>query len=284
MRISICVGNYAKTPYMIAGLGIRVFCLEELCYAIKENAYLLDTSLMNDTLVEWIGNQCGLRDLARELFSILHKKGSLSVFAVMILEYAGFYDANIMKQVETILKKGSGLTNLEKRKSQMDLLVQKKKYMAAIRGYGILLEQWNIQEKNGAALPDEKVKANIIHNKGVAFIGLMLYEQAAACFKEAYDLVPEQDYFLAFLAAKRMQLPEADYIAFATGIKGGYEATLTLEKEVEKAKAGFEERTEYLMLREREALRGGSEKQRYYEDNDRITGMLEESYRSSISE
>ena len=31
MRVSVCVGDYAKKPYCVPGLEVNVFCLEELC-------------------------------------------------------------------------------------------------------------------------------------------------------------------------------------------------------------------------------------------------------------
>ena len=54
MRVSVCVGDYATTPYCVAGLEIEVYSMEELCYCIKENAFLLDFSLLNDGLVDWM--------------------------------------------------------------------------------------------------------------------------------------------------------------------------------------------------------------------------------------
>ena len=86
MRISICVGDYAKTPYCIPGLEINVRSMEELCYCMRENAYMLDLSLLDDGLVRWIEQECGLKELAGALHPLIHRKGSLSSFAVMILE------------------------------------------------------------------------------------------------------------------------------------------------------------------------------------------------------
>ena len=45
MRVSVCVGSYAKMPYRIPGLGTDVYSMEELCYCLKENAFLLDLSV-----------------------------------------------------------------------------------------------------------------------------------------------------------------------------------------------------------------------------------------------
>lgn len=38
MKASLCVGEYCETAYNIEELEIRVYCMEELCYCLKENA------------------------------------------------------------------------------------------------------------------------------------------------------------------------------------------------------------------------------------------------------
>ena len=93
------------------------------------------------------------------------------MFVVTILQYVGMYDPEEILQVEQVLKQGAGLSNLEKRKSQIDYMVEKRKYAAAIRGYDMLLETWNHLEQEGKELPAGKVRAAILHNKGVALTG-----------------------------------------------------------------------------------------------------------------
>ena len=51
MRVSLCVGNYSTTLYNITGLDFPVYSMEELCFCLKENASLLDMSVMRDELV-----------------------------------------------------------------------------------------------------------------------------------------------------------------------------------------------------------------------------------------
>lgn len=76
MRVSVCVGSYAKMPYRIPGLGTDVYSMEELCYCLKENAFLLDLSLMEDGLLDWVEKECGLRELAKALHPLVHRQGS----------------------------------------------------------------------------------------------------------------------------------------------------------------------------------------------------------------
>ena len=50
----------------------------------------------------------------------------------------------------------NAIRELEKRKSQIDYMVEKRKYAAAIRGYDMLLETWNHLEQEGKELPAGK--------------------------------------------------------------------------------------------------------------------------------
>lgn len=284
MRVSVCVGNYAKTPYCIPGIGLNAYCMEELCYLLKENAFLLDLSLMNDELLGWIDEECGRRELARRLYPLVHRKGSLSAFVVTILNDTGFYDSSTVDEVEQVLKQGAGLSRIEKRKSQIDYLVKKKKYMTAIREYDMLIGSWREQEREGRPLPAAGCLAAIWHNKGVALTGLMFYARAAECFLEAWRLSGDKDCCTAYLAAKRMELSEGEYVAFAAEHAEFYDSTLELEKEIETLGSRWEEQPEYLQLNSRYESRQRGDMQQYYRDNETITQTLKDSYRSCVTD
>lgn len=280
MRVSVCVGSYAKTPYCIPGLGMSVYCMEELCYCLKENAFLLDLSLMNDGLLKWMAEECGRRELARALHPLVHRKGSLSAFVVAILNDTGFYDGEAVAETEQALKQGAGLSRIEKRKSQVDYLVKKKKYAAALREYDRLLENWRQQEKEGEPLPAVNCLAAILHNKGVAYAGLMLYGKAADCFLEAWRTDGDGSCYRDYLAAKRMELPEEAYVAFVSEHTERYNDTLALEKEIDALNAQWEQQPEYLQLFNRREAKERGGLQKYYEESGRLVQTLKENYRS----
>lgn len=282
MKASLCVGEYCENAYNVEGLDIRVYSMEELCYCLKENAFLLDLSIMNDKLVDWIGEECKVWELAKQLYPMVHKQGSLSVFVVTILQYVGMYDPEEILQVEQVLKQGAGLSNLEKRKSQIDYMVEKRKYAAAIRGYDMLLETWNHLEQEGKELPAGKVRAAILHNKGVALTGLMFYDKAAYYFNEAWKTDPDREHLDAYLAAKRMELTEDAYVAFAPQNPENYTESLELEKRIEQFEREWEQQPEYRQLR----LRGDwrvNDRVKYDAENERLTQALKNSYRTSVS-
>lgn len=286
MQVSVCVGNYAKTPYYVEGLEIPVYSMEELCYCIRENAFLLDISFMNDSLIAWIDAECGLRELARELYPLVHRQGTLSAFVMLILEYTGFFPTQCMYEVEQVLKQGAGLSIIEKRKSRIDYLVKKKKYALAIQGYDNLLEKWQDyqEEQLPQNLPGAQIRAAILYNRGAAYAGLMIYERAAENFWEAWQLDKKDEYVISYMAAKRMELPEDEYVAFIAQLPQCFEQSLALEKQLEQLKEAWIQCAEYQQMQERFKLREGSEIHKYYEENDRLTQALKNSYRSSVQE
>lgn len=250
MRASICVGKYTEVPYVVTELEIPVYSMEELCFCLKENAYLLDVSLMNDGLLKWIDRECGLHDLARELHPLVHRKGALSAFVLRIQEYTGLYPENVLQELEQVLKQGAGLSSLEKRKGQIDYLVGKKKYMAAVKGYDALLAQCDTDSGAPvtAASPLAGLKASLLHNKGVAYTCMMLYGKAADSFWEAYLLEESDAMLMTYLAAKRMELTDGEYVAHTAGLENCYGQTLALEKQLDEFKKEWINSTEYRML------------------------------------
>ena len=63
----LCIGRYAENPYHIEKIGRNVYCIEELCYCIVQNAFLLDEESFDSELFDWIDQECRLEKLSDEL-------------------------------------------------------------------------------------------------------------------------------------------------------------------------------------------------------------------------
>lgn len=285
MRVSVSIGNYAEVPYRVPGLEVDVCSMEELCYCIRQNAFLLDASFLNDGLLNWIEGECGLKDLARGLYPVVHKRGTLSEFVTAILRYVGFYDESVVLEISQVLKQGAGLCALERRKRQIDQLVRNKRYGLGIREYDAMLENWQEQEKAGEAaavvgsLAAKDFLAQIWHNKGVAFAGLMLYDSAAECFWQAWELDGTEDYRRDYLAAKRLQLSEGEYVSLIGERKELYSHSLELERRMEQYEREWEASPDYLRLYNRRESRDGGDGRSYFEEGERLTLALKDGYR-----
>lgn len=275
-RVILCTGQIAKIPYHFEEPDINVFSIEELCYVLTRNAFLWDKECFSKELVEWIEKECGLLKLSKLLYSYLNKKGSSQAFVSEILRYVGLYDEDTIKQTEEAMKMGESLSVYEKRKKRVDSFVEKEKYETALSEYDKLL----------SILPpgEYTLRAGIWHNRGVALAGLFSFAQAAESFEKSYELVPDEETYLAFLAAKRMELSDANYITFAAGQEDKYHLSLELERRMEQAVSEYEADERKAYLERRKELRSGEEAGKYYAETEAVARHLKETYRSHAAE
>lgn len=274
-KVLLKTGEYAKTPYYFENLGIRVFSAEELCYVLKENAFLLDREIVDKRLVRWIDESLKLKELAISLYPLLHQKTSVGAFVGIILQYIHFYDDDTVRQVEDIYKKSANLNIYEKLKTRIDHMTANEKYGPALLEYDALLSQ----------LPEgeEELTAKILHNKGVALCGLFLFEEAAEHFMRSYILLKDEETLVEYLAAKRLSMDDGEYISFAAGLPEYYEQTLELEKRVEVYRSQWEETKGKQYLDDRLLWKAEGDVVKYYEETDRKLQELKNRYRHNVN-
>ncbi len=282
MRVTACVGDYAEKPYNVPGVDLVVYSMEELCFCLKENAFLLDAALMNDGLVKWIDKQCGLRSLADELASQIRHKMSLSVFVITILQYVGLYDGHTMREIEQLLKLGAGLSQIEKKKKQTDYLLHGKKYIPAMKGYQEIIALWGEKETSGEALPAVNCLADVWHNLGVAEAGVMNLSRAAECFLKAYTLTQSKTEALCYGAAMKLSLPKQEYEVFLQEQGYLYYEEFELNQQLHGLLQAFEQTPEAMLLSRSQELLDSGDTDTFAEETNRIIGRMKESYRSGI--
>lgn len=270
-RVMLCVGDYAKTPYYIEQIQQKVFCIEELCYSFLENAFLFDQSIVNKSLVEWIDRECGLPELARQLYGYVNAKCSVSVFITVIMEYAAWCPKEDISNTRMLLQNNANMGDLEKKKSHADYMMQQKRYAMAIREYNNILD--SLTEDT------EKFRGAVCHNKGVAYAGLFLFETAAEWFQKAYEADGEQESALSYLAAKRFAMSEKEYIDFIADKTGAYGPSLELEQRLEQSVQGWENSEQgnrWMQLMEKKETGKMAE---YYAEVRRMTEQMKDEYK-----
>lgn len=82
-----------------------------------------------------------------------------------------------------------------------------------------------------------------------------------------------------YLAARRLQLPERDYVALAAEYPEWYQASLKVEQAVENAEQSWRDTPEYKRLALLRSRRAEGDIQGYNEENDRILQTLKNDYR-----
>ena len=62
----LCHDRHAAHPYEITRIHCRIFTIEELCYYLCNNLYLIDYTIMNEQLCSWLEDELGMTRSGRK--------------------------------------------------------------------------------------------------------------------------------------------------------------------------------------------------------------------------
>lgn len=274
-RIIDTVGVMAKQPYTVPKVNVRIYTVEELCYVLSNHAFLLDGSIMDQDLANWLDDECHLPDLAKSLYTLIHQKGSPSALAGIILDYVGFGNTQQQKEVEELLRQSADMDPMTKMKNHGDFLVKKGHFTNAIQEYDVLL--------NRLDATNHRMTGQVQHNKGIALCKMFRWKQAASCFLRALEEDPnDKNAELHYLAALRFSMSEDEYTNFLADHRMWYESSLELESMIKQAEDAYEESEDRQRLLELWEAKEKGEPGLYYEMLEMRLSKMKEAYRKMV--
>lgn len=277
-RVLTCVGKQADKPYYYDKLYTNLYSIEELCFVLHENAFMIEKEVMSHELAEWIEVECGLTDLARELYQLINQNASISSFVGMILDYVGYYSSDEIEKTENILKDNVTMNAFERWKAKADFLSENGHYVDAIREYDYIINR----------TPQDEIDllSHSYNNMGVTYMQLRLYDFAEECFMEAYKLNGNEEAYKSYLISKRLHLPEQEYITEVANDSDSARTDLNVQVETDilTAEKEFNESDEAAKLKELFELKSSADAQAYYERITKITEELKDNYREAVKE
>ena len=275
-RVLTTVGKVAANPYYFEKVYANLYSMEELCYVLYENAFLIDKDILDKKLVEWIDKECGLTDLARNLYMLINTNALPGAFVGTILEYVGYYTADEIEKAESILRMNVSMNVFEKWKAKADFLYENKHYFLALKEYERVLS--SIEEE------ETDLRSRIYNNMGVTYMALSVYDTAVECFKRAYEINNDKTAFKHLLTAERMRLSENDYIKLIADSEDAYRMSIPIEGEMEELKDEFDASDRAKHLKSLFELKDQKNAAQYYEEITVLTQNLKEEYRDVVLE
>ncbi len=184
-----------ETPFYHENIAVHLYSMEELCFFMEQNTYLIDPSWVNEELFVWLAAELGEKKLADDLRVTLRMKKDVFACAEQIFAASGFYAERDMDRIRAMLERMRGRTKIERRKMSGDLFLDAGRYRQAAYIYMELLEE------EFALHMTEELRGNILHNLGVIYARLFLFPEAAELFAQAYALRKRQESRDAYLYA-----------------------------------------------------------------------------------
>lgn len=205
MSYDLCLLKQAEKPYYIENIRTGIYSLEELCFYLYNNICLIDESIINEGLCDWIRDELKLTKLYRQLYEQLEKKDGAAFFVLPIFREAGYLTHQEMREFQEQLTKLEVQSEDMKQKLRADYLVKEKMFARAIWEYRQILGRRN-PGKLGT-----QFYAAVLNNMGAAYAGLFQFERAADCFWDSYGLMQTKETFRKYVSTLPLFLSEEAY-------------------------------------------------------------------------
>ncbi|MCD7834101.1 MAG: hypothetical protein LUH00_08950 [Lachnospiraceae bacterium] len=278
MSYDLCLPQQANQPYYIENIRTGIYSLEELCFYLYNNISLIDESIINEKLCDWIRDELHLTRLYRQLYEQLEKieaarerttrtgtgsstrytatgsraqegarrgtvqgEATVASFVLPIFREAGYLNGQEMRDYQERMAKLEVQSDEMKQKLRGDYLVREKMYARAAGVYGQILKKRN-PGKLGS-----QFYAAVWNNLGTAYAGLFQFEEAAKCFLESYHLMKTKETFRKYVSALPLFLSEEEYQLRLVEIK----ADEYLVKTIQEYNAKLCQNPEFLERKER---------------------------------
>lgn len=208
----LCQTKRATLPYFIENISINVYSIEELCYYLYHNLYLVDQTIMNEGLCSWIQDELELPGLAAKIRSKIGKFVSAEDILYPVFKEINYLTYEELKNLNVRLQKMNEETPAMREKQKADALMENKMYVHAIQVYQKLLEREDLEEIR------EGMTESVYHNLGCAYSYLFQMEKAVDCFRKAYEGGRSRTSLEAYLIAFGLTRTPAEYEKMAKSV------------------------------------------------------------------
>ena len=273
-RVLTVTGRLAETPYRIRKIERNVFSAEELCYSLAQCADFMDEEIMDPALAEWLSESCGLHELARLLQGQLRGRHTPKDFVGTILRECAYLPAGETAKVLARMEAGRGMASISKDLSRAQSLAGKGHMRQAQNTYTELLDK----------LPDMErgTRAQIWKEKGLHYADSFLFERAADCFREAYELSPVPEHAFWYVASLYMYMDGEEYRHFLEEHPAFYESAYQVEQRAAKAESRFKSGSESRQLRRLRQLRRENQGEAFSSRLGHTLKGMQEDYRQQV--
>ncbi len=227
----LCHDKHAAHPYEISRIHCKIFTIEELCYYLCNNLYLIDYTIMNEQLCTWLEEELGMKELAGMLRDEIRLRSSVEKFVLTILKYSRIYREPEMIRIQNVLERLKNQKDIERQKYKGDNLLESGEIEEAIIVYQAILNQ----EKDETV--DAKFYGRIYAGLGAAYGRLFLYEESAKMYDRAYQICEDKALLKPYLYASYKYMSLEEYHILLTKHDEYVEINAQMRQEIEDIKA-----------------------------------------------
>lgn len=272
-RLILCSGKRAKTPYHFKMTGVTIYSIEELCYYLYENIYMVTEELFTQGLCEFMEKELGLTERATKLKDMIRVHASLKDMVTCVLCSCDYYMEPEIKHILHIIDEIAGLSQVKRNKLLADQYLQYSNYAEAKRMYETILASPE------AETLEEKEIGNIFHNLGIVALHLTGFTEAIELFQTAYQHNHNTESLHQYLFALRLGSSEEAYQRELSRYTNGKAMDHMIHEELANMEEQILSNKDYKVIMAIETLRKEGRTALYYREVEQLMNQWKNQYR-----
>ena len=176
-----CSSPLALTPYHFRLTDTNVYSMEEVCYYIWHNIYMIQEEVFDREFVMWIEKELHMEETSHKLACLIQDHKNLKDIVVTICCSCDYYDEEEINALIRLMDEIEQMPAYARKKHKGDTYLACHSYEKALEEYEKVFESDEILHA------EKEAYGSIFHNMGVAYSNLAEFLKAAEYFLKAYE-------------------------------------------------------------------------------------------------
>lgn len=272
-----CSSDIAKEPYHFRLTGTNVYSMEEVCYYIRHNIYMMQEEVFDKEFAQWIRKELHMESTADKMEKLIQDHHNLKDIVVTLCCSCDYYDEEEINQLIQIMDETEKLPQYARRKSKGDNYLRCKSYEKAIEEYEKIFESDEILQA------EVEEYGNLFHNMAVAYVNIGEFHKASRLFLQAYEKNGREESLAQCLFALRLSKDVESFKKIIHDLEIPVEKQNAWEKQYQKAVIQAGDTKEVRQIRKLHDLVKSGNVEEYYERVHKYIGKWKNEYRKQIS-
>ncbi|MCR5203105.1 MAG: hypothetical protein K6D02_08495 [Lachnospiraceae bacterium] len=196
-KMILCKGKVATKPYKFKMTGTCVYSIEEVCYYIQNNIYLIKEEIFDYDFARWLSKELDLRLLSEKVLNLIREKADIKDIVVTLCCGCDYFTEEEMIDLIKVLDETHNLTEAGRYRLKGDNYLEKGELKKAKHAYQNVLTHMNITDKS-------KAEVSYVYNRlGTIYLKLFNYKSAMNSFRESYTLTKDFNSLAGYMISMR---------------------------------------------------------------------------------
>ena len=224
-----CSSIIAKKPYLFRLTKTNVYSIEEVCYYIRNNIYMMQEEVFDREFALWLRSELHMDQVADKLERLIDDHHNIKDIVVTLCCSCDYYEEQEINELIRIMDQIDRLPGYARRKKKGDNYLLCQSYEKAIEEYEKIFESDEILQAGTS------VYGNIFHNMAVAFVNMGEFQKASELFLQAYEKNNKEESLASCLYCLRFSKDVESFKRVVNDLKISEEQQGRWEKEFQEA-------------------------------------------------